>query len=83
MNKVGRSADLLITKLTNHVTPRKNPLFARYLFLERRQKTDETFENFVTETRNLVKDCEYDKLEEMIRDIIVLAFFPAASEKSF
>ena len=61
----------MITKFTNHVTPRKNPLIARYLFLERRQKTDETFENFVTETRNLVKDCEYDKPEEMVRDIIV------------
>ena len=70
-NEERKNYELLITKFTNHVTPRKNPLFARYLFLERRQKTDETFENFVTETRNLVKDCEYDKPEEMVRDIIV------------
>ena len=35
------------------------------------QNPDETLEQFVTELKLLVKDCEYDKSDEMVRDRIV------------
>ena len=46
-------------------------MFSRYKFQERKQQQGETFETFVTDLRNLVKDCNYDKPSEMVRDRIV------------
>ena len=46
-------------------------MFSHYKFQERKQKQGETFETFVTDLRNLAKDCNYDKPSEMVRDRIV------------
>ena len=46
-------------------------MFSCYKFQERKQQQGETFETFVTDLRNLVKDCNYDKPSEMVRDRIV------------
>ena len=61
----------LYENFERHTTPKKNTLFARYLFLNRKQEQGETFEHFLTDIRKLVKDCSYRDPEEMIRDSIV------------
>jgi len=66
-----KNLDALYTNFTTHTLPRKNSVFCRYIFQERRQQQGETFETFVTDLRNMVKDCSYDKPEEMVRDRIV------------
>ena len=38
---------------------------------ERRQRADETFESFITDLRNLVKECSYKEPNEMVRDTII------------
>ena len=58
------------TKFEAHVTPTSNTLFARYKFNNRLQK-DEPFDNFVTDLKLLVKNCGYEKPDEMVRDRIV------------
>ena len=63
--------DTLITNFQNYTSPKKNTVFARYMFHERRQKEEETFDNFVTDLRNLVKSCGYTNSDEMVRDRIV------------
>lgn len=45
-----------------------NPIFARYKFHEKTQGDNESFNQFVTELRLLVKDYNYTNGDEMVRD---------------
>lgn len=58
-------------KFTDYLTPKTNPIFARYRFHEKTQGNSESFEHFVTELKLLVKDCNYTNSDEMVRDRIV------------
>ncbi|XP_073722699.1 uncharacterized protein [Misgurnus anguillicaudatus] len=69
-------------KYEAYVMPKTNIIFARYKFHERIQGATETFEQFVTELRLLVKDCAYADSEEMVRDRIVFGIHsPRVREK--
>ena len=57
-------------KFENYVKPRTNLIYNRYKFQSKIQQED-TFEQFCTSLQVLVKDCDYDKPEEMVRDRIV------------
>ena len=46
-------------------------MFSSYKFQERKQQQGETLDTFVTDLRNLVKDCNYDKPSEIVRGRIV------------
>ena len=63
--------DIIYQKLSEHLSPKKNKLFYRYIFPERKQQPGELFEIFVADLHNLVKDCEYNNPDEMVRDRIV------------
>ena len=65
-----KNINTLMERFQQHSAPKKNTVFARYIFQERKQE-DEPFDSFITDLRNLVKDCHYDKPEEMVRDKIV------------
>lgn len=54
-----------------YVKPRTNTVYNRYKFSSRTQNEGESFEQFVTDLQILVKDCQYDKPDEMVRDRIV------------
>lgn len=58
---------------TAYLTPKSNPIYARYRFHEKTQGDGETFEHFVTELKLLVEDCGYPNSDEMVRDRIVFA----------
>ena len=66
-----KDVTILFERFEAHATPKKNTVFARYVFQERKQQNGEKFDTFVTDLRNLVKDCNYHKPEEMVRDKIV------------
>ena len=70
-NDDAKNPDLIIKAFREYCAPKKNTVFARYLFQERKQKEEEAFESFVTDLRNLVKECEYMEPENMVRDKIV------------
>ena len=60
-----------IDKFEAHVKPKTNIVFNRYKFQSRIQSESETFDQFVTDLQTLVKECSYDKEDEMVRDRIV------------
>jgi hypothetical protein len=64
-----------------HVQPRLNPIFARYKFNMETQAAG-TIEQFITNLRTLVKDCEYTNPDEMICDRIVFEHRLKESEKN-
>ena len=58
-------------RFENHVSPKANPVFARFKFHSRVQESSETAEKFITALRILAQDCDFKDPEEMIRDRIV------------
>ena len=63
--------DTLYDKYEKYVEPKSNRVFARYKFQCRVQQEAESAEQFITDLKRLVKDCGYEKSEEMVRDRIV------------
>ena len=78
-------AKLLATYYTHfeaYVSPKANPIFARYKFNEKLQDASESFDQFVTELKLLVKDCGYTNADEMVQDRIVFGVHsPKVREK--
>ena len=58
-------------RLENHVSPKANPVFARFQFHSRVQESSETAEKFIMALRILAQHCDFKDPEEMIRDRIV------------
>ena len=54
-----------------HVSPRANPVFARFKFYGRVQGSAKTAEKFTTDLRILPQDCDFKDPDEIIRDRIV------------
>ena len=67
----GQDYEFLFRCFSKHTEPQKNNLFSRYVFHSRSQSEDEPFAAFATELRNLIKDCNYDNPDEMVRDRLV------------
>ncbi|XP_021347384.1 uncharacterized protein K02A2.6-like [Mizuhopecten yessoensis] len=62
----------LIEKFTNYCSPKKNVTYERHVFNSRAQKSDETFDEFLTDLRILQKNCEFGELKDgILRDKIV------------
>jgi len=55
-----------------YCNPKKKNLHAQFLFYNRKQRKGESFDNFLTEIRNLAQNCEFTNKEELIRDKMVL-----------
>lgn len=66
-----KSLAALYGKYETFVKPKSNTVFARYKFQQRMQQESESAEQFITELKTLVKDCGYEKSDEMVRDRIV------------
>ena len=77
-----KNIDLLVQKFgrRRHTARKKNNVFARYLFQERRQRQGKPFDSFVTDPRNVAKNCGYsDPYETKI--ILSQASCPRTSER--
>ena len=61
----------LYVRFEQQVSPKANPIFARYKFYNRIQGQAEPVEQFITESKLLAKDCAFQDSEDMIRDRIV------------
>ena len=62
-------------KFEEYSKPKSNKIYNRYVFKSCVQKENESFEQFVTELKTLIKDCDYPAAttDEHIRDQIVFA----------
>ena len=60
------------TKYEAYVKPKSNRVFARYKFHQKVQQEGESFEQFLTDLKLLVKDCGYGDPDEMVRDRVVI-----------
>ena len=69
------------TRFETHVKPRSNKVFARYKFHLRAQQAGESFEQFFTELKLLVKDCGYADPDEMVRDRVVIGCYSSKARE--
>lgn len=69
-----RTVDEIIAKFDSFAIGELNETYERYVFNNRSQREDETFESFLSELQRLVKSCNYcDKcVDSILRDRIVL-----------
>ena len=67
-----RKLDTYYTKCEAYVKPKTNRVFARYKFHQKVQEEGESFEQFLTDVKLLVKDCGYGDTDEMVRDRVVI-----------
>ena len=56
-------------------------MFARYKFHLRVQQAGESFEQFLTELKLLVKDCGYADPDEMVRDRVVIGCYSSKARE--
>ena len=62
----------IMDKFEKHFVPKANITYERYVFFNRKQKEEESYEQYVTVLRNLSDTCKFGTLkEELVRDIFV------------
>lgn len=65
--------DKIVDAFQKYCVGEVNVTYERYLFNKRTQNASETFDNFLSDLRRLVKSCDYGNVEECIlRDRIVV-----------
>ncbi|XP_033106768.1 uncharacterized protein LOC117108748 [Anneissia japonica] len=62
----------VLSKFETYVAPKRNVIKATLEFNKRSQGTTESFSTFLTDLRVLVKRCDYQDEERMLRDAIIL-----------
>ena len=65
----------VVDKFQAHCSEKTNVIAERYVFLNRKQKPDETIDDFTTDLKNLCLSCEYTNPNEMLRDQFVLQIY--------
>lgn len=63
----------VVAEFENYANPRKNVVVERFVFNRRKQLQGESFNDFLTDLKKLVKNCEYgDLTDSVVRDRIVV-----------
>lgn len=63
----------VVKAFADFCTPKKNPVYERFMFYQRKQKDGETFDSYLIDIKRLVRTCEFnDRETEMLRDQIVM-----------
>ena len=68
-----KKLDKVLEQFERYCNPRKNVDFERYQFWQITQKDSETVDQFVTRLKNKVKSCEYESVDDTVRDKFVFS----------
>ena len=64
--------DIVLKCFDDYCEPRKNTTMARHKFLTHKQSPGQSFNEFVTELKNLSDDCEFATLKDsLVKDVII------------
>lgn len=71
--------DTVLQNFDSYFEPKKNTVIARYKFFNCVQQENETVDSFVTNLKNLAKDCAFENQEEsLIRDLLIIGIRDSA-----
>ena len=65
----------VLNRFETYVRPRKNKRIAQHQLKQRKQKSEETFDNFVKDLRIILMVCEYADPEDILIDAIIDGIF--------
>ena len=68
-----KKLDKVLEQFERYCNPRKNVVFERNQFCQTTQEGSETVDQFVTRLKNNVKSCEYESVDDMVRDKFVFS----------
>ena len=68
-----KNLDKVLEQFERYCNSRKNVLFERYQFWQITQKDSETVDQFVTPLKSKVKSCEYESVDDLVRDKFVFS----------
>ena len=71
LSDTGEDYDTALAKLNEYFAPKKNVPFERHAFRQAVQGPTEGIDAYVSRLRGLPKTCEFDKVDEMIRDQVI------------
>jgi len=64
--------EIVMSKFENYFSPKKNIPYERYIFNSRKQKEDESIDEYVTQLRLLADNCEFGAIKDsLVRDRII------------
>uniref|UniRef100_A0A1B0CFC4 RNA-directed DNA polymerase n=1 Tax=Lutzomyia longipalpis TaxID=7200 RepID=A0A1B0CFC4_LUTLO len=66
-----KTYEALVAVINEHYGPEKNVIMERYNFMKRVQKPGESVSEFIAEISKLSQHCQFQELENMLRDRIV------------
>ncbi|XP_054713060.1 uncharacterized protein K02A2.6-like [Uloborus diversus] len=79
---IGNNFNEVLNAFDNYFQPRTNTVIARYKFFNSRQKEGESVDSFVTNLKNLSKDCCFENQEDsLIRDLLVIGVRDSAMKE--
>lgn len=68
--------DSVLKSFEDFCTPKKNEVYERFMFYQRKQREGEPFNEYLIEIKRLVRSCAFgEKENEMLRDQIVMNIF--------
>lgn len=70
--------DTVIKNFNEYCEPKKNTIYSRFLFYNRKQQSGELFDQFFMDVKSLAKNCNFSDENDAIRDRIIFG----SSDKS-
>lgn len=64
--------NVVVKAFADFCTPKKNEVYERYVFYQRKQKEGEVFDLFLMDIKKLVRTCGFADENQMLRDQIVM-----------
>ena len=65
--------EIIIKQFKEYFNPRKNITYSWFKFVTYRQEIGQSFDDYMTEIRNLGSDCELEGLQELfLRDMVII-----------
>ena len=68
-----KTVDSILQKFESYCQPKRNVSYERFIFMSRKQKKNESFDDYIIALKNLVKSCDYEHLaDSLVRDAIIM-----------
>lgn len=78
-----KSYEKVVNAFKNYCEPRKNEVYESFIFNRRKQEPEDTFMSFVMDLKRLVRTCDFQDEDRMVRDRVVLGVIDVKLQKRY
>ena len=73
--------DAVVKAFDEFCLPKRNEVYEAFIFYNRNQQQNEPFDNFLMDVKKLVKNCNFNDQDRMLRDRIVMGILDKGLQK--